>query len=396
MSAAARRDWILLPFLAVVTAFTILAGAEWISRSVFPASPSSSPDCLVLKDRTRGVEAIPNCVCWHKTFESAAVEYRFNSSGHRAGIECRPKRPGAYRIVLVGTSVAEGVRVPREESFAALLPKELSKATGRDIEIYNEALEWCTPHVLDIRFKEVLAAEPDVIIWTVTPFDIEEAAVVAPASGFQGGAGPDGVTEQAWLAFTASLGAMTIPSAISDRWTRMERAIARRSRTALVIQHALFQNESFYVSQYLRGEGATYLRAKPVPEWLSELRQFDSYAADVEQKARNAGVPLAAVAIPERAEAAMISAGAWPEDFDPYLFGEQVRDVIERHGGQYIDILSGFRKIPHAERLYYPVDGHPNADGHRILSELLAAGLIQAGRPGRRHPGVPNTNQLPG
>jgi hypothetical protein len=384
MSARARRDWILVPLLSFVTAFAILAAAEGISRSLFPASPSSSPDCLVLKDRTRGVQAIPNCVCWHKTFESDSVEYRFNSCGHRAGIECSPKRPGNYRIVLVGTSVAEGVRVPREESFAALLPKELSKATGRKVEIYNEALEWCTPHVLDIRFRDVLSAQPDLILWAFTPFDIEQAAVVAPTSVFQGGAGPegkDGVSAQGWRRFTAPFGAITVPAAVSRGWTRMERAIARRSRTALVLQHALYQSESLYVNQYLRGEGATYMRAKPTPEWLSQLQQFEFYAADVEEQARRAGIPLAAIAIPERAEAAMISAGTWPEDFDPYLFGEQVRHVIERHGGQYIDILQGFRNISHAERYYFPVDGHPNQGGHHILSKLLAAGLIRAGLP---------------
>jgi hypothetical protein len=51
--------------------------------------------------------------------------------------------------------------------------------------------------------------------------------------------------------------------------------------------------------------------------------------------------------------------------------------MIERHSGTYIDILPDFRPIPNPEKYYFPVDGHPDADGHAFLSKLVAKGLNQ-------------------
>jgi hypothetical protein len=43
--------------------------------------------------------------------------------------------------------------------------------------------------------------------------------------------------------------------------------------------------------------------------------------------------------------------------------------------------LPGFRPIPNPEKYYFPVDGHLDADGHRIVSGLLAKGLMSGAVP---------------
>jgi hypothetical protein len=88
--------------------------------------------------------------------------------------------------------------------------------------------------------------------------------------------------------------------------------------------------------------------------------------------------------LPERGQAAMISMGEWPTGFDPYKIGSQVKAIIQSHGGTYIDVLHGFRTIPNPELDYLPVDGHINAEGHAILSGLLAKGLTGGAVPALR------------
>src|SRR6202035_2849097 len=105
---------------------------------MFSASGNLQQKCMSFNDPTTGAHGLPNVVCREKLSEVKQTEYRFNSCGHRAGMECGPKPPGTYRIVMTGSSFGFGLGVEREETFAALLPRELSQQTGRKIELYNE------------------------------------------------------------------------------------------------------------------------------------------------------------------------------------------------------------------------------------------------------------------
>jgi hypothetical protein len=111
------------------------------------------------------------------------------------------------------------------------------------------------------------------------------------------------------------------------------------------------------------------------------LHEFDGYAEDIKERARAAGIPLAAVFLPERAQAAMISMGEWPPGYDPYKLDDELRSIITSHGGTYIDILPEFRGIPNPEQGYFPVDGHLNAGGHAVFSKLLTRELTGGAIP---------------
>jgi hypothetical protein len=64
--------------------------------------------------------------------------------------------------------------------------------------------------------------------------------------------------------------------------------------------------------------------------------------------------------------------------------GAELQRVVESHGGIYIDILGDFRTVPNPEKYYFPVDGHPNADGHAAISRFLAMGLTGGAIPALR------------
>ena len=135
------------------------------------------------------------------------------------------------------------------------------------------------------------------------------------------------------------------------------------------------------------GQGSDYLRASNSVDWQSKLTRFATYSASIESKARAAGVPAVSVYFPLRAQAAMISGGKWPKDFDPYKLDDELRSITTSQGGTFVDILPDFQTVPNPEQNYLPIDGHPTAAGHAILTEFLAKELTSGAIPALRASG---------
>src|ERR1039458_5599348 len=122
-----RWDWFLLPMISLLTMALLAGSTELIARGMFTYTKTEAEDCMVLNDPSTGTRGIPGCEVWEKKGENQPVEYRFNRSGYRAEENFGPKSPGTYRIVMVGSSYAFGMRVEMREALAALLPAELSQ-----------------------------------------------------------------------------------------------------------------------------------------------------------------------------------------------------------------------------------------------------------------------------
>ena len=377
-----RRDWLILPLVGLATLVVLALGTEGAARLAFPASADGLLTCFVQDNPTGDLPVRPNTTCSEQITESPYVaEYKFNSRGHRAGGELEPKKPGTYRIVLIGSSMTMGLFVPREKTFAALLPEELSQQTGRKIDLYNEApggkFRGGTYPTRDSasKFGEVLAAQPDLVLWTITPWDAVNA-----------GYNPDGPVA------TQPAAQQAAPPAPSGLLGKLEAAWAKgnfaarfnyrweQTRTSVALKHLLLKNDSQeeYVNSYIGNEGnGGFMRAELGPDWKRQLQYFDADVTEIQAKAKAAGVPFVAVLIPNRAQAAMIANGNWPKGYDPYRLDQELRKVIERNGGTYLDILPYYRNIAAPEQNYFPVDGHPDAKGHAVVAELLTKELTK-------------------
>jgi len=382
------RDWILLPLISLLTIFLLAAAAETTARHLFPRPKTNELNCLILNDPSTGVRAVPNSTCVDQTSESKPVEYKYNSCGHRAGMACTVKPPGTFRIVLVGSSFAEGLYVQRDKTFAAVLPAELSRDTGRKIELYNEGMHWGTPRSVDLRFNQVLAAQPDMILWALTPFDIQNVSLLLPyippseLLTKKGAApAPAGGSQSFFHRTLAVLSSKSIPELARGAWRRVMEGFSD-TRTSFLLQHYLYESPSQYVKHFLmQGDDAEFLRVNPNPRWQKDLHEFAGYDADLEAKAHAAGIPFVVVLLPDRAQAAMISMGQWPDGYDPYKLGEDLRSIVEGHGGTYVDILHGYRTIPNPEQHYLAIDGHIDSVGHHIVADLMAKGLTGGAVP---------------
>ena len=386
-----RRDWILLPLLSLLTLGCVLFAVEWSARRLFRESKTAVLSCLVVNDPKTGVRAIPNTACSEKIFESGMVEYKFNNCGHRTAQPCGAKPPGVFRIVLLGSSFAEGMRVPQEQTFAGRLPAELSRITGRKVEIYNEAMQWGTPSSTDLRIDAILAAQPDLVLWTLTPWDIENVSLILPyVAGKQEvrldtgsapvvpEAAPHGLRQR----ILAAMHKYGSPSGmIHAAWERISGPI-EATRSVVLLQHYLYKSPSQYVQHYLMlKDSAGFLRTPTPPAWDVRLQKFDGDFALVADRMHTAGVPMVAVLLPHRAQAVMVSAGAWPSGYDPAHLDRALQPIIEKHGSTYVDVLQDFRSVPHPGSLYLPIDGHMNVLGQAVMTQVLAKELTSGAVP---------------
>jgi hypothetical protein len=369
------RDWVLLPTISVLTIGVIVFLTEFIARQIYTESRPFIAACMVSMDRETGGRVAPNSVCWDKKFESDRVEYKFNNCGNRDDGICGKKAPGTYRIVLVGSSVAMGSLVAHDKTVAALLPKIISQESRRSVEVYNEGMVTVHPFVLAQRMREVLAAKPDLILWILTPFDIQ----VEPTSHGSTVPSPD-ASHFAKLKLTFK-DAFTDKSFLEGVRDVCLRGISKLSQyttdtaAGTLVLHLLYHSRNQYLKSYLAGgDEADFLRVKQSRVWNDRLQQFARDAALIHANA--GGVPMLTTLIPNRAQAALISAGEWPQDLDPYLLDKELREIISRQGGTYVEISSHLSQIPDAEKYFFPIDGHPNTIGHSIFSTLLARALV--------------------
>ena len=379
-----RRDWILLPAVGLLTICLLVASTYWIARRTFASLYGAGEDCIVFNDPSTGSRGIPNSVCREKIPEGEVTEYRFNSCGHRTGLQCGTKPSGVYRIVTIGGSYVMGMRVPNEKTFATLLPAELSRRTGRNIDLYNEGMPWRPPHIVARHFDQVLAAKPDMILWLLHPSDIWNPLYprhdAAPGPSHAPPAfstlSPYGKAKR--MLGRANLILGQVRTEVSAQSTTMLRHFLYESQTQLIASYLAEKPDAPFMQKI---HGPEFMSTAPSADWQSHLRDFDSDVADIEAQAKAAGVPVVAALLPQRAQTSMISRGEWPAGFDPYKLDHELRSMIESHGGTYVDILPDFRNIPNPELGFFPLDVHPNADGHVLISGMLARELINGAAP---------------
>jgi len=374
-----RRDWFLMPLISLSTICLLALSADLLARRELGSTGTGLSPCLIASDPATGVRAIPKSVCWEKIGRSERVDYKFNSCGMRADRECGPKARSTFRIVAIGSSFGLGDKVNNQDTFASILPAELSQQTGRQFELYNEGILWGTPHSLSLRFNATLRDDaPDLILWTLTPWDIENATTVLPfrKSNFD-------------AAKIEQMGSLSSPARIHLLIGYLAKNAtpayvnADIDRIRFMLEDVLYQSQSQYVKAYLMNgaDEAGFLKAAPNAEWQARLKEFDGYASSMEERASSAGVPLVVVLLPNRAQAAMVSMGEWPVGYDPYKLDDELRDIVTSHGSIYIDILPSLRDIPNAERDYRLVDGHPDARGHAMIAQLIARQMTSGAVP---------------
>jgi hypothetical protein len=360
--------------VGLLTILLLGGSVELVSRRLLVRFPYVGENCLTVIDAAVGSQGIPNCVVTEKISEGVVTEYKFNRNGYRDNADFTPKAAGIYRIVLVGSSIAAGFRVPEEQTITTLLPAELSKRTGRKVEVYSEGLPWRSPRNTAHDLKDAIAVNPNMILWIISPLDVGDPAKVPQKDA------DDFLKSQnkTWRVIQTAFATESFQEAVATLFSH--------TWSGKLLRDLLFNSPSRYVQSSLMGTDyqKDFLRSQPGPEWSRQLAEFDESAAEIAGQTKEAGIPLVAVLVPDRAQVAMVSMmDERPKDFDPYKLGNELRTILESHGGIYLDIVPDFRTVPNPQLGWFATDGHPNARGHAMIADFLTAKLANVMVPAR-------------
>jgi hypothetical protein len=363
----ARRDYVLLPAICVLTVVLMFVVSEMGTRLVWPAAREGK-DCH-REDAALGMVNVPNCTMRIKVPETSWITYHYNECGFRSTEACGPKPPGTRRVAVLGTSFAEGTSVAYGDSFGALSAARLTRACHGPVEFQNLGVYDLPLRKVLTRIDQTIALQPDATVLVVAPFDLEKLNLPDDA--------PAGLTK---VAATAAPGTAGAPAASRpDLLTRVKEMV-QDSRAITVAEHFMFENPDIQIPMYLHyGDKADFLRPPFSPAWQHRLAVFDQLIGDTAQRLRAAGVPLVLVVIPQRTQAELLAMKHRPPGIDPFALERAMRAISQKHGVQYVDLFTEFSHETHPAHFYYPVDNHLNEDGSRAVARGIVAGLANGG-----------------
>ena len=102
------------------------------------------------------------------------VEVRYNAERFR-GPEVPARRPGVWRVLVLGDSFSEGQGVREEDTWPRRLEALLDRDGGAQVEVLNAAHRASDFPELHEWFYRLLNHEPDVVIYAMVPNDAEQS-----------------------------------------------------------------------------------------------------------------------------------------------------------------------------------------------------------------------------
>jgi len=368
-AALPRRDYYLLPLISLSTVLLIFGVSEFLTRVIWAEQKTAS--CTII-DPIAGDHFKPNCTVRTKNAEGPWTTYQYNECGYRSVTSCGPKPPGSIRIAILGSSVSQALYVPYEQTYFARTSAELSRSCHRPVDVQNLGVPGSSPIYAYRRVQEALALQPDVVLYLLAPFDLEQRIDPRELAARNDPARKDTPAKRA-VHLTLS------------PMKRLEGTLVE-SRTVLVAQHFLFQNRDTFLRMYmLYGDKADFLRQPFTPAWQQRFADLDLIIGDMADRLRAVGVPLVVIPVPSRAQAALLSSPQLPANIDPFAFGHQIESIAAKHGADSVDLMQPFSKIPNSQNLFYVVDGHVTPEGQKVIAQILTQRLLDGSVPAFAH-----------
>ena len=303
-----------------------------------------------------------------------------NNLGLRgSNVETR-KRPGVCRILVMGDSFTFGTGVKYEQTYAALLERELNEDSARAIQVLNAGVESYSPILEYLFLKNFGAAlKPDIVVLaldqgdpvqeqyyrSLARFDKDRVPLAVDGMVDYQHARPEGIVAR-WIASHMWLGSWVVRTAMrSHHQQAFEDAVERTNRDLL--GHTLKAHAADYSSAW-RG----------VFESISLAYQFS----------RTMGSGFVLVTYPWGHQ---VSAQEWSKgrrSFLPERFEvsdrnlEATREFAAREGIPLLDLFPAFRGHTGEKKLFYDVDMHWTPAGHELAAAQLEE-FLKAGRLGQ-------------
>ncbi len=356
MNSLSRWDILLLPLISLATIIFLLVGGELLARDLWSAQVENA--CAIPDAESTRFKA--NCSSQMKLAEGPWYTNRYNECGYRSDSSCAAKAAGVRRLVLIGSSIAEGLYIPYDETIGAALGREMTRLCGAPVDMQNMGVAGHFGRAITKSIPEALSLHPDGMVLVLMPYDLYSIAesMLVPAA------------KQAT--------ARSRPSPLGSVNEEI-----KASRALLVVEHYLFRNEAFYVPLYLKnGDKADFLRTPLSAAWRERLHLFDQMLQGIAEKTMAAQVPLWVAYVPQQAQLALMAdhmaATNVAPNVDPYALQKGLEEIAANHGARFIDGSLALLGVGKPADLFYQVDGHPNGRAQTLVGRRIATELASA------------------
>jgi lysophospholipase L1-like esterase len=300
----------------------------------YPSDPSGYFDLDLRAGATRarfealGVRRVEDCA----DYAPHAVELRYNSLQLREP-EPRPRRAGVRRVVVLGDSFTEGQGVKEHDAYPRVLEGALN-ASGGGWEVLNFGRRGADFPALQHAFDEVMAQDPDVVVYGMVLNDCERTEEFRTRHPF--------VTE--WL------------EGPRHKLVLMAGRPPFGTRTAFFVRRRIDQ----------------YRLDRAMRAWYVEL-----YGEVNHEGWRRMQAAIETMHRRMALRGGHLLVATWPvlAHFDDYPFRgahETVGRFCHSGGIAWADLLPALQGRAAEDLWAHPHDPHPNALAHRLVAESLA------------------------
>src|SRR5262245_21973701 len=306
-----------------------------VAIDCYPTNPRGYFDAHLADPDTRttyeqaGIRRVQDCAS-HAPY---AVEYRYNSLHYRDR-EPRARRPGVFRVAVLGDSFTEGQGVKEADTYPRVLEAILNGAGRRRWEVLNFGRRGADFPALEENFEQLLAASPDLVVYGLVLNDGEQSDAFRASDPL--------------LSDWATGRGRHLVSAKSQPFGRRTASFVQGRIEKLRVDHGM---EVWYHDLY--GE-------RNWPGWASTQARIETMHARMRERGGRFVVVI------------------WPllVDLDGRYPYRSAHDAIlgfcPRSGIPCFDLPRTFSGSNPAGLWVHPLDPHPNEVAHRLAARELA------------------------
>lgn len=283
------------------------------------------------------------------------VEYRTNADGWRDET-LYDRQAAAPRLLVLGDSFTFGEGVDEGQIFPRLLERGRQQQ-GTEIEVVNAGVPG-----YDTR-REVLLLErlleryrPDAVLIVWVPNDLFTNRPLGPEAGNTPSEGTPSESPSADI--------VTVRQEKKKRPTLHSVSLLRRLALA---------SDALYVRLYADTGRGRFFAAEPDPVVEEQLQTTAELLRRAQTLCAERGASLAVVSLPQQFQVLLAARDAGHDGLDAHLLDRRLAAVAAASGFAFWPLLDDLARVyrDRGEDLYYRLDGHLNARGHRAVATAL-------------------------